>query len=113
MLLALALVVWAGAMVVPAEAARGTGTRDCGPVTPPLPPGLHDGYSFFKVTAKNVSCRMARHVARRYVEVTNHSTPPMPVDRTVLGFACIPPPTVGPARCRRGRKLVVGDNGGF
>lgn len=112
-LLALAVVVAAGVIVIPAAPARGAGARNCGQVTPPLPPGLHEGYSFFKVTAKNVGCRKARRVARRYVELTNHSTPPLPVDRTVLGFACIPPPSVGPAHCRRGRQLVVGYNGGF
>lgn len=101
------------AMVAPAAPARAAGAKNCGPVTPPLPAGMHEGYSFFKVTAQHVGCGKARRVARRYVELTNHSTPPLPVDRTVFGFACKAPSSVGPARCRRGRSVVIGYNGGF
>jgi hypothetical protein len=108
-----AVLVATCATVVPGADAQGGGARNCGPVAPPLPAGLHEGYSFFKVTARHLGCGKARRVARRYVELTNHSTPPLPVDRTVFGFACKAPPSVGPARCRRGWSVVVGYNGGF
>jgi hypothetical protein len=101
------------AIVAPSAPAQGARAKNCGPVAPPLPPGMHEGYSFFKVTAQHVGCGKARRVARRYVELTNHSSPPLPVDRTVFGFACKAPPSVGPARCQRGRSVVVGYNGGF
>jgi hypothetical protein len=74
---------------------------------------MHEGYSFFKVTARHLGCGKARRIARRYVVLTNHSTPPLPADRTVFGFACKATPSVGPAHCQRGRSVVVGYNGGF
>lgn len=108
-----AVLVATWAMGAPSALGHGVGAKNCGPVTPPLPAGMHEGYSFFKVTAQHVGCGKARRVARRYVELTNHSTPPLPVDRTVFGFACKAPPSVGPARCQRGRSVVIGYNGGF
>ncbi|HTR75091.1 MAG TPA: hypothetical protein VMH33_07505 [Solirubrobacterales bacterium] len=90
-----------------------SGGRNCGAVTPPLPSDLHEGYSFFEVTARDLHCGPARHVARRYVELTNHATPPLPVDRRVFGFRCTVSSNGGIVTCRRGRAVAVGHNGGF
>lgn len=87
-------------------------TGSCGQVVPPIPAGRHEEYTFFKVEASNVSCRVAMRVARRDVTFINsrgfHNY-------EVGGFDCrlVSAPVSGPTvRCTHGDQAVLGYNGG-
>jgi hypothetical protein len=108
-LAALIVVAFVGVLHTPRASASVIG---CGSVIPPIPPGQHEEFTFFKVDASDVSCRVAMEVARREVTLVNtHGFRPYKID----GFECrfVSPPASGPTvRCQRGKQAVLGYNGG-
>jgi hypothetical protein len=87
---AVALAVTAAVLVVPVGAVE---SRSCGSVVNPYPGTRYEGVDLRRISARNVSCRRARQVARG-------------AHRRALG---ITPPVSGVRRFRWGRWRVTGD----
>lgn len=60
-----------------ASSAGGVSTQSCSPVVNPYPGTRYEGINLRHIRATGVSCRIARHVARRAHDKALEITPPL------------------------------------